>query len=54
MIGWRFRTNWLGRQILQRFERWTADGHEYGQWVDAKAEDMHLYYQQLYARAEIA
>jgi len=49
MIGWRFRTNWLGRQILQKFERWTADGQEHGQWVDATAEDLAQFYGDLYA-----
>ena len=47
MIGWKFRINWLGRAILQRFKRWEVDGHEYGRWVDANSQDLVDYYCEL-------
>lgn len=44
--GFRFRTNWRGKLILQRLDEWTDctypdySHHQYSAWRDAGAEDM--------------
>lgn len=52
MTGWRFRTNWRGKLILQRRVR---DLHVIGsmvepcmRWRDATAEDLSEYYRNLH------
>ena len=49
MTGWRFRTNWRGKLVLQRSYRVPALGP--GDWVvrwrDATTEDLAAYYGQL-------
>jgi hypothetical protein len=47
MNGWRFRTSWFGKLILQRQIRVVQRWGPCFMWRDATTEDLGLYYQEL-------
>lgn len=49
MKRYQFRTNWRGKQILQRLYTWRGPyGDPECEWQDAKTSDLRDYYEQLH------
>lgn len=51
--GWRFRSGWRGKLILQRLHHWKAyDGYSFdswdaSDWLDATTEDIHEFLKEI-------